>query len=435
MSRTYYFISDLHIGGDEALGVCDYEAELIAFLEQLAARSETAELLIIGDIFGLWEFTDIQGPEKLKAVMEQFPQIFQALQNTGKTVKITMLPGNHDYEIACYPEFVDILRDYNINLERTPAITREINGKKIWIEHGNQHDAYNRMPDFGNPHAQPIGYFITSSVVSTAGKHSKFGRYNWLKDIQSVYPSEQIPYWVLSNYFYHEMSPLLRWLILPFLLLSGFEIFVLAGAALEWFGKTDTNMFLNNRVFSSLGIIGNLVQMILVINTILTVMFIALAVPLYFIWRDFRSALQRFRIVLNPAELSSEKEEQYLEAAQEVFAQNPETVIFIYGHTHFPSLRHIGSRVVINTGTWLKRLDDVGTRVGFLPEVYIPFFCLNYFRISDTDGKITIDYRTIDKAPPQDLTLLQRFLVFKRQRRTSEPIPEHTVLETKLAAE
>ncbi len=429
MSVTYYFISDLHIGGDEALGVCDYEAELIAFLEQLAAGSEAAELLIIGDIFGLWEFTDIEGPKKLEAVMAQFPRIFEALQETGKTVKITMLPGNHDYEIACYPEFVDMLLAYNIHLERQIAITREIGGKKIWIEHGNQHDSYNRMPDFGNPYAHPIGYFLTSNVVSTAGKHSKFGRYNWLKDIQSVYPSEQIPYWILSNYFYHEMSPLLRWLILPFLLLSGFEIFVLAGAALEWLGKTDTNMFLNNRVFSSLGIIGNLVQMILVINTVLTVMFIALAVPLYFIWRDFRSTLQRFRIVLNPAELSSEKEEQYLEAAQKVFAQDADTVIFIYGHTHFPSLRQIGSRVVINTGTWLKRLDDVQTRFGFLPDIYIPFFCLNYFRISDTDGKITIEYRTIDKAPPKDLTILQRLLLIGRRRRISEPIPEHTVLE------
>ena len=64
MSVTYYFISDLHIGGDEALGVCDYEAELIAFLEQLADPAEATELLIIGDIFGLWEFTDIAGPKE-----------------------------------------------------------------------------------------------------------------------------------------------------------------------------------------------------------------------------------------------------------------------------------------------------------------------------------------------------------------------------------
>ena len=204
--------------------------------------------------------------------MDQFPNIFEALQNTGETVKITMLPGNHDYEIACYPEFVEMLKPYNIHLEQTPAITREIGGKKIWIEHGNQYDAFNHMPDFGNPYAQPIGYFITSSVVSTAGKHSKFGKYNWLKDIQSVYPSEQIPYWVLSNYFYHEMSPLLRWLILPFVLLSGFEIFILGGAALEWFGKTDTNIFLNNQMFSSLGIVGNLVQLILMVNSVLFVM-------------------------------------------------------------------------------------------------------------------------------------------------------------------
>lgn len=429
MSMTYYFISDLHIGGDEALGVCDYEAELIGFLEKLATLQGEAELLIIGDIFGLWEFTDIEGPEKLKAVMDQFPDIFRALQNAGKTVKITMLPGNHDYEIACYPEFVEILKPYNIHLEQTPAITREIGGKKIWIEHGNQHDAFNHMPDFGNPHAQPIGYFITSSVVSTAGKHSKYGKYNWLKDIQSVYPSEQIPYWVLSNYFYHEMSPLLRWLILPFVLFSGFEIFVLGGAALEWFGKTDTNIFLNNQLFASLGLVGNLVQMILMVNTVIFVILVALAVPLYLILRDFKATLRRFRIVLDPAELSSEKEQQYLEAAQKVFEHDPDTAIFVYGHTHFPSLRKFGTRVVINTGAWLKRLDDVSSHFRFLPKIYVPFFCLNYFRISETGGKIAIDYHKIDKDPPPDLTLLQRLLVFKKRRQTPEPVPERTLLE------
>jgi UDP-2,3-diacylglucosamine pyrophosphatase LpxH len=429
MPLTYYFISDLHIGGDEALGVCDYEAELIAFLEELAARPDPAELILIGDIFGLWEFTDIEGPRKLQAVMEQFPQIFAALQKTGRTVKITMLPGNHDYEIACFPQFVDLLKPYNIHLEQTPAITREIGGRKIWIEHGNQHDAFNRMPDFGNPYAQPVGYFITSSVVSTAGKHSRFGRYNWLKDIQSVYPSEQIPYWVFSNYFYHEMSPFLRWLILPFLLLSGFEIFILAGAALEWFGVTATNIFLNNMIFSAMGIIGNLVQLILIINTVLLLNFLVLAVPLYFIWRDFRATLQRFRIVINPAELSSEKEQNYLEAAQAVFARDPDVRVFIYGHTHKPSLRRFDNRAVINTGTWLKRFNHARPRFGFLPGLYVPFFSLNYFRLSAAGpGRIVIDYRQIHKDPPPDLDLLQRFLVSRKRPPDPALIPEHTVL-------
>ncbi len=428
MSMSYYFISDLHLGGDEALGTCDYEKELIEFLENLAARGEEAELFIIGDIFGLWEFTDIEGPAKLKKLMEQFPNIFQALAQAGRTVRITLLPGNHDYEIACYPEFVETLKPYNLHLEQTPAVTREINGKKIWIEHGNQYDAYNHMPDFGNPHAQPFGYFITSSVVSTAGKHSKFGKYNWLKDIQSVYPSEQIPYWVLSNYFYHEMSPYLRWLIMPFLLLSGFELFVLGGAALEWFGITDTNIFLNNRIFSSLGLVGNLVQMILIINTILFANFLALAGPLYLIWRDFRATLERFRIVLDPSALSSEKEQNYLDAAQKIFAEHPDYFLFIYGHTHFPSLRHLGERVVINTGTWLKRYDVEKPRIGFLPGIYVPFYCLNYFKISETGGQIAIDYHKIDKEPPRDLSLLQRLLATRKHRRTQEVIPERTLL-------
>jgi UDP-2,3-diacylglucosamine pyrophosphatase LpxH len=426
---VYYFISDLHIGGDEALGVCDYEAELIDFLDNLAEQQEEAELFIIGDIFGLWEFTDLQGVAKLNQLFIQFPKIFAALQHTGETVRITMLPGNHDYEIACYPEFVEMLKPYHIHLEQTPAITREINGKKIWIEHGNQYDAYNHMPDFGNPYAHPIGYFITSSVVSTAGKHSKFGRYNWLKDIQSVYPSEQIPYWVLSNYFYHEMSPLLRWLILPFLLLSGFEFFVLGGAALEWFGKTETNIFLNNQLFTALGFVGNLVQLVLIINTVLFVNLLVLAVPLYLIWRDFRATLQRFRIVLNPAELSSEKEQQYLDAAQEVFSRDPDTVIFIYGHTHMPSLRRFGPRAVINTGTWLKRYDVEKPRVGFLPAIYVPFFCLNYFKISGLDGRIAIHYHQIPKDPPPDLSFLQRLLVRRKRRAARDPIPEQTWLE------
>jgi hypothetical protein len=222
---------------------------------------------------------------------------------------------------------------------------------------------------------------------------------------------------------------MLRWLILPFVLLSGFEIFILGGAALEWFGKTDTNIFLNNRMFSALGIVGNLVQLILMVNTVLFLNFVALAVPLYLIWRDFKATLQRFRIVLDPAELSSEKEQQYLEAAQKIFDQDPDTTIFIYGHTHFPSLRQLGQQVVINTGTWLKRLDIVSSRFRFLPNIYVPFFCLNYFRISETEGKIAIDYHTIDKEQPKDLSLIQRLLVFKRRRRTPDPIPERTWLE------
>ncbi len=430
MAKIYYCISDLHIGGDEALGVCDYEAEFIAFLHNLAESGEDAELIIIGDIFGLWEFTDLEGPAKLDKLIEQFPAIFATFREVGSKITITLLPGNHDYEIACFPDYVRRLQAYNLHLAQTPAITRTLGGRTIWIEHGNQYDAYNRTPDFGNPYAQPVGYFLTSTVVSMAGRHSRFGRYNWLKDIQSVYPTEQVPYWIFSNYFYHEMSLWLRWLLVPFLLLTGLEIFVLGGAALEFFGITKTNIFLHNRLLTSLGFVGNLVQLILIINTILTVNFLVLAIPLYFIWRDFRATLARFRIVINPADLSSEKEQKYLEAAQEIFAKHPEVLVFIYGHTHKPSVRHLNGRVVINTGTWLKRLQDVPPRLGLLPKIYLPFFCLNYFRLREEDQAISIDYHIIPKEPPPDLTFLQRLLLPRRLRQVEEDVPRHTVVAT-----
>jgi hypothetical protein len=75
-------------------------AELVALLQKLAGQEEEAELVIVGDIFGMWESTNIKGPEKLQALMQQFPIIFEAFREAGEKIKITLLPGNHDYEIA-----------------------------------------------------------------------------------------------------------------------------------------------------------------------------------------------------------------------------------------------------------------------------------------------------------------------------------------------
>ena len=61
------------------------------------------------------------------------------------------------------------------------------------------------------------------------------------------------------------------------------------------------------------------------------------------------------------------------------------------------------------------------TRFGFLPDIYVPFFSLNYFRISAADGKIVIDYHQIHKDPPPDLDLLQRLLVSRKRRRNRTP--------------
>jgi UDP-2,3-diacylglucosamine pyrophosphatase LpxH len=210
------------MGGDGALQHCDYSAEFIEFLKELEKEGPDTELLIVGDTFGFWKLTLVQGVEKLDHIVTAHQAIFDQLRATGERIKITMMVGNHDYDLACNAAFAARLRAYNIYLDKSLVLIRTVGDKKIWIEHGQQQDEFNAFPDYGNPYALPVGYFITESFVSGASRHSDFGRGNWLKDIRSV-GTTQIPDWILSNYFYREMSAVLRWVLLPFLLLAGVQ--------------------------------------------------------------------------------------------------------------------------------------------------------------------------------------------------------------------
>jgi len=425
MAKEYYFISDLHIGGDDQLQICDFEEELIDFLKTLEDKDSETELLILGDAFGLWELTTAEETGKLDEIVEHHQDLFAQLRATGERIKITLIPGNHDYELACYPEYVEKFRRFNVLLEPRVSVSRKIGDKKIWIEHGMQDDPNNHMPDFGNPHAQPIGYFVTHNLVGSAGRLSKFGRYNWFKDIQSVSPMEEIPGWIMSNYFYREMSPFLRYAIVPFLILFNVSLLHTLGAVLEHLGVLPTRFFLDNYLTSSLGIIGNLLNFIFLVNGVVIGILVLVSIPLWLFIRDARRTMERFGLLTTKGILA-EQESLYLEAAQRIFSTHPDVVIYIFGHTHAAFLKKVGDRVVINSGTWLKILEHVPSRFKWLPDVYWPSFRLNFFKIREEEGKAVITYRQIGKTAPKELSLLQRLAATKRE----EPrmIPEETSL-------
>ena len=424
MPREYFFISDMHIGGDGALRNCDFEDELIEFLKSLE-HEQDAELIINGDAFGLWEFTALEGAGKLEALIEQQSKLFEQLKKTGSKIPITLMPGNHDYELACYPEFIDRLKEYNLNLVPEVSMTREVAGRKIWIEHGQQHDERNHMPDFGNPYAQPVGYFITTSIVGTAGRYSEFGRGNWLKDVQAVMPITEIPTWTISNYFYREMGPLLRWILLPFLLLLTVGAVVVISWLLEASGLLQVNPI------QDLGVPRQVVREVLRLEGILALLLvlalIPAAIPLGILFRDIRRTLGRYHILMpkTPAQIG---DGPYLEAARQVFEQDPSVAVFVYGHTHLASLKEVDGRVVINTGTWLKVPKKVPVVFGQLPPVYIPAFRLNYFRMVEEDGRLAIYYERIEKKPPSELTWVQRLLTLTKRPPAGATIPKRTIV-------
>jgi UDP-2,3-diacylglucosamine pyrophosphatase LpxH len=376
----YYFVSDLHMGGDGQLQHCDYASEFIEFLRELEQQGPDTELLIVGDTFGFWELTLVQGVEKLDHIISAHQAIFDQLRATGEHIKITMMVGNHDYDLACNVDYAAKLKAYNIQLDRSLVLIRTVGDKKIWIEHGQQRDEFNSFPDYGSPYALPTGYFITQTFVSGASRHSDFGRGNWLKDIRSV-GTMQIPDWILSNYFYREMSTVLRW-VLPFLLLAGVTIIAIVGELLRVAGIFDYNIVFHNPLMSRMKIIDNILQVVIAINSIFLVLF---GIPAVLVQRDLLRTLNRFHLLTGYGKggPNLDSDESYLKAAKDVFQSDDKVAVFIFGHTHAAFLRRFGpaGQVVVNTGTWLKLLHRIPVHFGLLPAVYYPSFCLTCFCI------------------------------------------------------
>ena len=429
MAREFYFVSDLHFGGDGQLQVCDFTEEFIVFLRELALKDAETELIVAGDTFGFWELTTVRGAAQLDEIIKHHARIFEQFKATGEKIQITMMVGNHDYDLACDPVYREKLASYNIRLDTSLSLVREIAGRKIHVEHGQQIDPFNAAPDYGNPFALPPGFFITESVVSGASRFSVFGASDWLKDIRSV-DVRSVPDWLASNYFYNEMNIVLRWVLLPFLLLLTVTLLALGGEVLRFLGVFNVNVLLDNPLTRALGLFGDIVRWILTASMFVWFFVLAISVPLYVIYRDVRRALVRFQIYPSYKSAPTDAANNiYLDRAREIFAADPEVCAYIFGHTHEAFLiEESGGRVVINTGTWLKILRRVSVRFGLFPAVYYPTFRLNYFRIYQESERIVIDYTEIPKAPAEKLTLLQRFLIFGRRPKPEQPIPARTVL-------
>jgi len=412
--RVYYVISDLHVGGDEQLEEVEFLDELLAFLERLETTDEDAELVINGDAFGLWEITGIDGVRKFDVLEEHYPELFAQLRATGENVQVTLLPGNHDHELAAYDEYVDRLAAYNVDLVQAESIRRRVGEQAIHFEHGNQRDPNNRIEEWGSPHATPLGYFYNTHVTSRAGQLSDRGRFNWLKDVQAVTPTEWMPVWLLSKYVYREMHPLLRYALVPFLLLFNVSAIFVVFAVLDLTGLWATPVELFASFLRQFGLAGRAVYWVLAANVSAVGLLLLAGIPLYLIKRDFERTVDRFGVF--ETDLTADDGAPYERAAREVFADDPETTVFCYGHTHRPSVRTVDGGLLVNSGTWLKRLHRRDGVTGLLPPVFYPSYQLCAVRISAVEAGVAVEYEEIEKPSPspEELTLTERLLTLGR---------------------
>ncbi|MFB6084166.1 MAG: metallophosphoesterase [Halorientalis sp.] len=413
--RVCYVISDLHIGGDEQLGEVEFLEELLGFLERLERTDEDAELIVNGDAFGLWEITGVEGPAKFDSLTESYPRLFEQLRATGENVRITLVPGNHDHELAAYDEYVERFAAYNVDVVQGQSITRRVGDRVVYFEHGHQQDPNNRIEDWGNPNASPLGYYYNTLVTSRAGQLSDRGRYNWLKDVQAVTPTERMPVWLLSKYFYREMNPLLRYALVPFLLLFNVSavLAVLAGLAVT--GVWSAPIELGTAFLGRFGAAGTAIWFLLAVNAAVAGLLLLVGIPLYFLRRDVRKTIDRFGVF--ETALTVDAETPYEQAARERFGADPETAIYCYGHTHRPAITGVDGGLLVNTGTWLKRLHRRDGAIGVLPPVFYPSYQLCAVRIAAEADAVTVEFEEIRKPSPgtEELTLTERLLTLGRK--------------------
>jgi UDP-2,3-diacylglucosamine pyrophosphatase LpxH len=206
--QKYYLVSDLHMGGDGALQHCDYTTEFIEFLKGLENAGADAELLIVGDTFRFWELALMRGVEKIDHIITAHQAIFDQLRATGGRIKITMMVGNHDYDLGCNTDFTARLRAYNIHLDKSLVLIRPVGDKKIWIEHG-QHTT-NSMPSPTTQSLCPSDRILYHRVRRQRGKPAFRLRQEKLAQGHSLSRYHANSDWILSNYFYREMSAVLR---------------------------------------------------------------------------------------------------------------------------------------------------------------------------------------------------------------------------------
>lgn len=166
--REVFLISDLHLGGaqpatadpnDRGFRICTHGQELAIFVDALAGKPPSVELIINGDMVdflaeddggaGWVAFTTSQADavRKLDSIVRRDQALFDALARfLGRGHRLVLLIGNHDVELA--------LPAVRQRLGQHLGLTGQHDFEFIYdgeayqvgralIEHGNRYDAFN----------------------------------------------------------------------------------------------------------------------------------------------------------------------------------------------------------------------------------------------------------------------------------------------------
>lgn len=123
MRDKIYFVSDVHLGVPTLEASHAREKHLIKWLNKV--EQDAKEIIILGDLFDFWF-------EYKTVVPKGFVRLFGKLADlSDKGITISIFIGNHDIWMFDYFQ-----KEFGIQVYYKEQI-REINGKKLFIAHGD----------------------------------------------------------------------------------------------------------------------------------------------------------------------------------------------------------------------------------------------------------------------------------------------------------
>jgi len=408
--RELIIISDLHIGGDEIIEDFSCEKELISFLHKKGEYNGDLELLILGDFLDIWKIEDTIG-KQLGFTINRHQKVFDTFKEFSKKHKITLVPGNHDHALIYNKAYQADLAKYGITVSPTQFFKRDFDYKggnfKIIGEHGNQVEPSTEFPKFDMPTDSSLAYYLNKTLVYNLMKiGTKHKSPYWLRNMDNV-DTELIPYWTLSKYFYYELGPILKAVLIPMLILFGLAVpYFIFDVITEFYQPhflkpllilLDTNTFFK----------------ILIFLLYFDMVIVAIFVFFWFVKRDFRKRLREYGIH-DFGEILIARHRAYKKRARDVSDGkndfNEKADFYVTGHTHIAGLYTFDDKKVsfVDTGSWKQLMKRIPTRLRF-PSVYVPYFNLSYVTFKVLDGEMVVSLKNWPKDFETKLTVLESF--------------------------
>ena len=201
------FISDLHMNVNANYSwLVDHADDVAQFFNEVNARDDVAEVVILGDLLDDWV-------SPVKDSPQAFADILAASNNTGivaalnavchnPNIKVTYVTGNHDmlsFEDQNKTIIANAFPGMNI-ISDSPGLGAYTKDDVIWAEHGHRYCLFNAPDTWSRTGSHlPMGYFISRLAASKAASTGQVTTTPDLLDIFVKSPSERLKYLKKEN--------------------------------------------------------------------------------------------------------------------------------------------------------------------------------------------------------------------------------------------